>query len=176
MSIMKLYVITDPCFLLDEEERRIYSQAALSYARGPEESLSSCDALLSGLLGTEARAEKTGCGKWLNMLRCVHGPNNIHWIDHFRSESGMVSVSRFTPETDALLHRKKIPEGDYVLFEAENPAIEISRKDPSWTVIRITDGRSVYASLPDAVTAGRMGLMPEFLPDDEKRMIYGDIL
>lgn len=139
---MKTYIVTDPCYLLNGENWEKYIQALQDSGQNAP----ACNSLLSGLLGTGAKADHTGYGDWGNILNCEEGEDRI-LREEFCSDAGMVCCCEFTPEIEAHIKERKLGHWCYAVFEAENPAVEISRKDPQWTMIKITDGDSVYSSL-----------------------------
>lgn len=142
---MKTYIVTDPGYIMKPEKWEQYCDA-MNEAINAGREISSCNGLLSELLGVPAKADHTGYGDWSNELLCQNGGGVIIQRE-FCADSGMVCVCEYTPEMEAVIREKKSGKWCYALFLAENPVIEISRKDPRWTMIKITDGDSVYSSL-----------------------------
>lgn len=139
---MKKYIITDPSYIMSGADWEKYCQAL----EDSNQNAPACNALLSELLRVPAMADRTGYGDWGNVLNCEEGEDHV-LREEFCADAGMVCCCEFTPEMEAVIKEKKIGRWCYAILEAENPVFEISRKDPSWTMVKVTDGDSVYSTL-----------------------------
>ena len=139
---MKKYIITDPGYIMSGENWEKYCQAL----EDSNQNAPACNALLSELLGVPAMADRTGYGDWGNVLNCEEGEDHV-LREEFCADAGMVCCCEFTPEMEAVIKEKKIGRWCYAILEAETPVFEISRKDPCWTMVKVTDGDSVYSTL-----------------------------
>lgn len=139
---MKAYIITDPSYIMSGANWEKYCQAL----EDSNQNAPACNALLSELLRVPAMADRTGYGDWGNVLNCEEGEDHV-LREEFRAGAGMVCCCEFTPEMEAVIREKKIEHWCYAILEAENPVFEIIRKDPSWTMVKVTDGDSVYSTL-----------------------------
>lgn len=123
---MTKYVITDPCYIVDE---KTWDKCLKDFPNFPKLIAEH----LTELTKEKAYASDTGFGDWSNALFDSKG-----CVGYFGADSGMVSVCKYTRKVANKL--SGIFGGCYCIFEAEGPlnvVFDISNKQ--WTVVGIED-------------------------------------
>ena len=140
---MKRYIITDPCYLINDDAAwRRY--CALIFEDKGYFCADNGAAFIAEQLGTTVQVASTGYGDWTNSLACVKGTNRLVNDGCFCADAGMVCFCELTPQVERAL--RDLGPGAYAEIEAEDPVCEFDLTDRGWTRIKITDGASVYMS------------------------------
>ena len=140
---MKRYIITDPCYLINDDAAwRRY--CALIFDDKGYMNVDNGAAFIAEQLGTTVPVAGTGYGDWANSLACVKGTNRLNNDGCFCADAGMVCFCELTPQVERAL--RDLGPGAYAEIEAEDPVCEFDLADRDWTRIKITDGASVYMS------------------------------
>ena len=123
---MTKYVITDPCYIVDE---KTWDKCLKDFPNFPKLIAEH----LTKLTKEKAYASDTGFGDWSNGLISKDG-----YIGSFGADSGMVSVCKYTKKVAERL--SGIFAGCYCVFEADGPLnVVFDTSDKQWTVVYIED-------------------------------------
>ena len=86
---MKKYVLTDPCYLINDDAAwRRY--CGLIFDEKGYMNVDNGAAFIAEQLGTTVQVASTGYGDWANSLACVKGPNRLKNDGCFCADAGMV--------------------------------------------------------------------------------------
>ena len=135
---MTKYVITDPCYIVDE---KTWDKCLKDFPNFPKLIAEH----LTKLTKEKAYASDTGFGDWSNGLI-----GNDGYIGSFGADSGMVSVCKYTKKVAERL--SEIFAGCYCVFEADGPLnVVFDTSDKQWTVVYIEDvlGNEFQSLIPD---------------------------
>lgn len=135
---MTKYVITDPCYIVDE---KTWDKCLKDFPNFPKLIAEH----LTELTKEQAYASDTGFGDWSNALFDSKG-----CVGYFGADSGMVSVCKVTDDIEDKLG--SIFGACYCIFEAEGPLdVVFDTSDKSWTVVYIEDftGNEWQSLTPD---------------------------
>ena len=135
---MTKYVITDPCYIVDE---KTWDKCLKDFPNFPKLVAEH----LTKLTKEKAYASDTGFGDWSNGLI-----GNDGYIGSFGADSGMVSVCKYTKKVAERL--SEIFAGCYCVFEADGPLdVVFDTSDKQWTVVYIEDvlGNEFQSLTPD---------------------------
>ena len=135
---MTKYVITDPCYIVDE---KTWDKCLKDFPNFPKLIAEH----LTKLTKEKAYASDTGFGDWSNGLI-----GNDGYIGSFGADSGMVSVCKYTKKVAERL--SGIFAGCYCVFEADGPLdVVFDTSDKQWTVVYIEDvlGNEFQSLIPD---------------------------
>ena len=135
---MTKYVITDPCYIVDE---KTWDKCLKDFPNFPKLIAEH----LTKLTKEKAYASDTGFGDWSNGLI-----GNDGYIGSFGADSGMVSVCKYTKKVAERL--SEIFAGCYCVFEADGPLnVVFDTSDKQWTVVYIEDvlGNEFQSLTPD---------------------------
>lgn len=135
---MTKYVITDPCYIVDE---KTWDKCIKDFPNFPKLIAEH----LTKLTKEKAYASDTGFGDWSNGLI-----GNDGYIGSFGADSGMVSVCKYTKKVAERL--SDIFCGCYCVFEADGPLnVVFDTSDKQWTVVYIEDvlGNEFQSLTPD---------------------------
>ena len=123
---MTKYVITDPCYIVDE---KTWDKCLKDFPNFPKLIAEH----LTKLTKEKAYASDTGFGDWSNGLMSKDG-----YLGSFGADSGMVSVCKYTKKVAERL--SGIFAGCYCVFEADGPLdVVFDTSDKQWTVVYIED-------------------------------------
>lgn len=123
---MTKYVITDPCYIVDEKTWSKCFKDFPNFSKLIAEHLTK-------LTKENAYASDTGFGDWSNGLIGKDG-----YVGSFGADSGMVCVCKCTRKIAERL--SGIFAGCYCIFEADGPLnVTFDTSDKSWTVVYIED-------------------------------------
>ena len=123
---MTKYVITDPCYIVDE---KTWDKCLKDFPNFPKLIAEH----LTKLTKEKAYASDTGFGDWSNGLMSKDG-----YLGSFGADSGMVSVCKYTKKVAERL--SEIFAGCYCVFEADGPLdVVFDTSDKQWTVVYIED-------------------------------------
>ena len=140
---MKRYVLTDPCYLINDEFAwRRYCDLIFD-----DKGYMNADngaAFIAEQLGAPVQVASTGYGDWANSLACVKGTNRLANDGYFCADAGLVCFCEITPQVERAL--RDLGPGAYAEIEAEDPVCEFDCTNRDWTSVKITDGNSVYMS------------------------------
>ena len=129
---MKKYVLTDPCYLINDDAAwRRY--CGLIFDEKGYMNVDNGAAFIAEQLGTTVQVASTG-----------KGPNRLKNDGCFCADAGMVCFCELTPQVERAL--RNLGPGAYAEIEAEDPVCEFDCTDRDWTRVKITDGASVYMS------------------------------
>ena len=140
---MKKYVLTDPCYLVNDESAW-YRYCDLIFDDKGYMNVDNGADFIAEQLGAPVQVASTGYGDWANSLACVKGANLLVNAGYFCADAGLVCFCEITPQVKRALCN--LCPGAYAEIEAENPVCEFDCTDPGWTRIKITDDNSVYMS------------------------------
>ena len=135
---MTKYVITDPCYIVDE---KTWDKCLKEFPNFPKLIAEH----LTKLTKEKAYASDTGFGDWSNGLISKDG-----YLGSFGADSGMVSVCKYTKKVAERL--SEIFAGCYCVFEADGPLdVVFDTSDKQWTVVYIEDvlGNEFQSLTPD---------------------------
>ena len=135
---MTKYVITDPCYIVDE---KTWDKCLKDFPNFPKLIAEH----LTKLTKEKAYASDTGFGDWSNGLMSKDG-----YLASFGADSGMVSVCKYTKKVAERL--SGIFAGCYCVFEADGPLdVVFDTSDKQWTVVYIEDvlGNEFQSLTPD---------------------------
>lgn len=135
---MTKYVITDPCYIVDE---KTWDKCIKDFPNFPKLIAEH----LTKLTKEKAYASDTGFGDWSNGLISKDG-----YLGSFGADSGMVSVCKYTKKVAERL--SEIFAGCYCVFEADGPLdVVFDTSDKQWTVVYIEDvlGNEFQSLTPD---------------------------
>ena len=135
---MTKYVITDPCYIVDE---KTWDKCLKDFPNFPKLIAEH----LTKLTKEKAYASDTGFGDWSNGLISKDG-----YLGSFGADSGMVSVCKYTKKVAERL--SEIFAGCYCVFEADGPLdVVFDTSDKQWTVVYIEDvlGNEFQSLTPD---------------------------
>ena len=135
---MTKYVITDPCYIVDE---KTWDKCLKDFPNFPKLIAEH----LTKLTKEKAYASDTGFGDWSNGLISKDG-----YLGSFGADSGMVSVCKYTKKVAERL--SGIFAGCYCVFEADGPLdVVFDTSDKQWTVVYIEDvlGNEFQSLIPD---------------------------
>ena len=135
---MTKYVITDPCYIVDE---KTWDKCLKDFPNFPKLSAEH----VTKLTKEKAYASDTGFGDWSNGLISKDG-----YLGSFGADSGMVSVCKYTKKVAERL--SGIFAGCYCVFEADGPLdVVFDTSDKQWTVVYIEDvlGNEFQSLTPD---------------------------
>ena len=130
---MVKYVVTDPCYLLNDELWSKCCKHVRDWAKF-NELVEKC---LYMRTGYPAYVCETGFGDWTNRL---YGENVTQ--PEFFADSGMVCVCRLTPHLEEHLQNTYQTDcfiGAAVFEASENIEVKFNRDDIQWTVVEIKD-------------------------------------
>lgn len=123
---MTKYIITDPCYIVDE---KTWDKCLKDFPNFPKLIAEH----LTELTKEKAYASDTGFGDWSNALF-----NSKGCVGYFGADSGMVSVCKYTRKVANKL--SGIFGGCYCIFEAEGPLnVVFDTSNKQWTVVGIED-------------------------------------
>jgi len=123
---MTKYVITDPCYIVDE---KTWDKCLKDFPNFPKLIAEH----LTELTKEQAYASDTGFGDWSNALF-----DNKGCVGYFGADSGMVSVCKYTRKVANRL--SDVFGGCYCIFEAEGPLnVVFDTSNKQWTVVGIED-------------------------------------
>lgn len=123
---MTKYVITDPCYIVDE---KTWDKCLKDFPNFPKLIAEH----LTELTKEKAYASDTGFGDWSNALFDSKG-----CVGYFGADSGMVCVCKYTRKVANKL--SGIFGGCYCIFEAEGPLnVVFDTSNKQWTVVGIED-------------------------------------
>jgi len=137
---MTKYIITDPCYLLDDDTwQKCCDAAKLPSGNWSDDIFNAYVAdALKMLSGSEAWASETGFGDWSNSIQ---GTGTI-LQNEFAADSGMVCVCELNDKVEASMH-DKYPTGlghCAAIIECTGPVkVEFNKDDSNWTVLYIRD-------------------------------------
>lgn len=154
--VKKQYIITDPCYILDDVTwGNICDQCkSEDFYNGTFDSLVTKE--LNKLASTtDAQATHTGFGDWENLIHSDDESKVLH--GDFFADSGMVCVVEYNDAIRKALinndNEKLIERGGVAVIETEgNVTIEFDHTDKSWTEITIQDDNNVFCSIPASST------------------------
>ena len=135
---MTKYVITDPCYIVDE---KTWDKCIKDFPNFPKLIAEH----LTKLTKEKAYASDTGFGDWSNGLISKDG-----YLGSFGADSGMVSVCKYTKKVDERL--SGIFAGCYCVFEADGPLdVVFDTSNKQWTVVNIKHavGNEFQTLMPD---------------------------
>ena len=135
---MTKYVITDPCYIVDE---KTWDKCLKDFPNFPKLIAEH----LTKLTKEKAYASDTGFGDWSNGLISKDG-----YIGSFGADSGMVSVCKCTRKVAERL--SGVFAGCYCIFEADGPLnVVFDTSDKQWTMVYIEDvlGNEFQSLTPD---------------------------
>lgn len=135
---MTKYVITDPCYIVDE---KTWDKCLKDFPNFPKLIAEH----LTELTKENAYASDTGFGDWSNGLISKDG-----YVGSFGADSGMVSVCKYTKKVAERL--SGIFAGCYCVFEADGPLnVVFDTSDKQWTMVYIEDvlGNEFQSLTPD---------------------------
>ena len=155
--IKKQYIITDPCYILDDVTwdnacKEVFDDKSDQYERFNSRITDE----LNKLAGTtDAQATDTGFGDWENLIHSDDESKVLH-CDFF-ADSGMVCVVEYNDAVKKALtnndNEKLIERGGIAVIETEgNVTIEFDHTDKNWTEITIQDDNNVFCSIPSSST------------------------
>lgn len=137
---MKKYVITDPCYILSEEDWK----KCVEYAEKTVEEdkvewsyifKTAVETALTKFTNSSSWVKDTGFGDWTNIL---YGPNKDGYGE-FCADAGMVCVCEVTDKVSAALEEIQNKKC-FAIFEAEGPiSVNFDTSDSNWTVVNIKD-------------------------------------
>lgn len=146
---MSKYVVTDPCYLLEDDVWSNCCNAATANGQEWNNEVFNAEVTkaLKQMSGGNAWASETGFGDWSN---CMHGDDSrIESVD-FAADSGMVCVCEMTPAVEEVL-KKKFPAGDVGLVSIieciGEVSVEFDKSDENWTVVYVDDEHGCFNSL-----------------------------
>lgn len=123
---MTKYVITDPCYIVDEKTWDKYIKDFPNFPKLIAEHLTE-------LTKEKAYVSFTGFGDWSNALFDSKG-----CIGYFGADSGMVSVCKLTRKVANRL--AFVFGGCYCTFEADGPLnVVFDTSNKRWTIVNIKD-------------------------------------
>lgn len=123
---MTKYVITDPCYIVDEKTWDKYIKDFPNFPKLIAEHLTE-------LTKEKAYVSFTGFGDWSNALFDSKG-----CIGYFGADSGMVSVCKLTRKVANRL--AFVFGGCYCIFEADGPLnVVFDTSNKRWTIVNIKD-------------------------------------
>lgn len=145
----KYKVITDPCYILPEEEWKHCCDYADKTSKEDKVDWSyifnrAVEMALTKFSGSNAWVERTGFGDWTNT---VYGPSVVEF--GFAADSGMVCVCDYSEPVRAAL--ENISDGCAAMIETSGDiTVEFDRSTSDWTVVYIRDeeGNEWHTSLP----------------------------
>ncbi len=170
---MKIYVITDPCYLVDnsEKESKIWSKFVDLELKGgtfTEENRINATKFFKEELGLNYfEFDRTGYGDWTNLIRVKSGEaSNVHLISQdFCADTGLVCVA----EVDVKMLEKlfnNVGSWCFAAFEAEEVVSTVFDKEKNkgnWTVVTITTKEGAVITTNEDEDNGE----DDYLSDDE---------
>ena len=130
---MKRYILTDPCYLINDEFAwRRYCDMIFD-----EKGYMSVDngaAFIAEQLGTTVQVAGTGYGDWTNSLACVKGTNRLNNDGCFCADAGMVCFCELTPQVERALRdlgpgsrrlRRRIRCANLIALTATGPGLRL---------------------------------------------------
>lgn len=144
---MTKYIITDPCYLLDDDTwQKCCNAAQLPSGEWNDDVFNAyVEDALKTLSGNKAWASSTGFGDWTNY---ISGMKNVLQPE-FAADSGMVCVCEFNDKVEAAMHIK-YPTGlgkCAAFIECEGQVrVDFDTEDKNWTVVYITDETTTFHS------------------------------
>lgn len=132
----KKYVITDPYYILPEEDRRKCCDYADKTSKEDHEDWSeifhtAVEMALTRFTQGQAWVNSTLFGDWDNVM---YGPNVIQ--DRFCADSGMVSVCEYNDKVKEAT--KDLPEYCFAIIEADdNIKVSFDESVSDWCVVKI---------------------------------------
>lgn len=145
---MSKYIITDPCYILDDD---IWSTCIKASTVNRDFNQDAFDNLvrkqLELLSGHKAWVSSTGYGDWTNYME---GDESKIIQHEFTADSGMVCVCKLTKDVEDSL-RKKIPiglENLVAIIECDNDAaVKLDTTNKHLTVVYVYDGDKEFHSI-----------------------------
>ena len=141
------YVITDPCYILDNEAWDRCCEIARSKDDWYDIFNNAVKDELEKLSGKEAYACETGFGDWDNS---IYGSSysKIEKLE-FCADSGMVCVCALTNNVEESL-KQKFPagyNGCVAVIDCEGEVeVKMDKRDKGWTVVNIKDNNDIFYS------------------------------
>lgn len=128
---MKQYIITDPCYLIQDN----WSEICFDNNKIEDE--------LSKTSGEKAYVHDTLIGDWSNE---IIGKNVIR--SGFCADAGLVCVCLFNEKIKTLT--KNLPLWCYALFETEElKSVEFIKTSPDWIVVKVETKEGIITSMSD---------------------------
>lgn len=137
---MSRFVITDPCYILPEEDWRKCCDYADKTSKEDHEDWgyifnNVVEMALTKFTNGSCWVSSTGYGDWTNAL---WGPK-VDGSGGFFADAGMVCVCEYTAKVKEALG-DLTEKGGAATFEAQGPLkVEFDRSDSDWTVVNIED-------------------------------------
>lgn len=143
---MKKYVVTDPCYILSNEDWDKCCKILQTEDNNPDKDKftafnQAVQGKLAEMTGEPAYVEDTGYGDWSNE---IYGPGVLNHT--FAADAGMVCVCRLTEEVEKKLN---IQEHDscVAVFEADELVkVTFDTDDDNWTVVNIVTDKGLIVS------------------------------
>ena len=135
---MSKYVITDPCYILDEEAWQNCCKCAGNKDTFDIQKFNKAvKTELELLSGSKAWTESTGYGDWTNY---IEGPDKFIIQSDFTADAGQVCVCKLTRAVEDQLY-KTFPVNStpcVAIIECDGDiSVEFDKSNKSWTVINI---------------------------------------
>ncbi len=137
MNTLVKYVVTDPCYILDN---KTWDECCKFLDDSPKAFNEAISKALTDLSGFPAFACDTGFGDWNNK---IYGSYILH--KEFCADSGMVCVCRLTDEIEKHFTKEysDIYSRSAAVFEgSEDINVDFDVSDSSWTVVKIHDNKT----------------------------------
>ena len=137
MNTLVKYVVTDPCYILNNDT---WDECCKFLDDSPKAFNEAVSKALTDLTGFPAYVCDTGFGDWNNK---IYGSYIIH--KEFCADSGMVCVCRLTSEIENHFAKEysDIYSRSAAVFEgSEDINVDFDISDPSWTVVKIHDNQT----------------------------------
>lgn len=140
---MKKFIITDPCYICDNDE--VWREYCRHLGNADRSALA--DEILSKYLGTKIETCSTGCGDWSNEIL---GDGVLQ--EYFCADAGLFCVVELTDRVREIFERKhhgsKIDDSALVaVFECnEIENIVWDRTCEDWTVVEIRTSEGIVSS------------------------------
>ena len=137
MNTLVKYVVTDPCYILDN---KTWDECCKFLDDSPKAFNEAVSKALTDLTGFPAYVCDTGFGDWNNK---IYGSYIIY--KEFCADSGMVCVCRLTSEIENHFAKEysDIYSRSAAVFEGSDDInIDFDISDPSWTVVKIHDNQT----------------------------------
>lgn len=137
MNTLIKYVVTDPCYILDN---KTWDECCKFLDDSPKTFNEAVAKALAELTGFSAYACDTGFGDWSNK---IYGSYIVH--KEFCADSGMVCVCRLTDEIKKHFAKEysDIYSRCVAVFEGSDEIdVDFDISEPSWTVVKICDSKT----------------------------------
>lgn len=137
MNTLVKYVVTDPCYILSNEQ---WDECCKYLDDGFDKFNEVIAKALTEYTGYPASACDTGFGDWNNK---IYGSYIAH--EDFCADAGMVCICRLTPKIEEHF-RKEYPtiysHGAAVFEGSDDICVKFDQSTPTWTVIKIHDRKT----------------------------------